>query len=78
MGIVEILKGRLKVPKDVEIGYIEGDGIGAEVIPQAMRVVEKAIELTYRDRSIEWVELKAGKKALREVGTLLPEETIEK
>lgn len=78
MGIVEILKGRLKVPGEVEIGYIEGDGIGAEVIPQAIRVVDRAVELTYEDKSIEWVELKAGKKALKERGTLLPEETIKK
>ncbi len=72
---IEVEKGRLKVPDEPIIPFIEGDGIGREVIGVAKAVADKAVELAYSSRRIVWWELLAGKKALR-AGPLLPEETV--
>ncbi len=74
---IETKNGRVRAPKEVALGIIEGDGIGPEVMGVAKEVVNRAVEKAYEDRSVVWVELLAGKKALREKGTLLPKETIE-
>ena len=60
------------------IPYIEGDGIGIDVTPVMRRVVDAAVEKAYRgDRSIVWMEIYAGEKALEIYGKdqWLPEET---
>ena len=72
---VEVENGRLRVPNEPVIAFIEGDGIGEEVIGVARRVTERAVELAYPSRRIVWWELLAGKKALK-TGSLLPEETV--
>ncbi|AEC52523.1 isocitrate dehydrogenase [Pyrococcus sp. NA2] len=76
--IAEVKKGKLKVPDEVIVAYIEGDGIGREVIPSAIKVVDRAVEIAYGGRRrIIWWELLAGKKALKLRGELLPRETLE-
>ncbi|AFK21959.1 NADP-dependent isocitrate dehydrogenase [Pyrococcus sp. ST04] len=76
--IIEVKNGKLRVPNEPIIAYIEGDGIGREVIPSALKVADKATEVAYSGkRKIIWWELLAGKKALKERGELLPQETIE-
>jgi len=58
--------------------YIEGDGIGPEVWAAARPVLDKAIEKAYGgERTIEWVELLAGKKAFEQTGEYLPQQTLE-
>lgn len=58
--------------------WIEGDGIGPDVWKSARPVIDEAIRLSYGDeRGFDWQELLAGEKALKESGTLLPEETLE-
>ncbi|CUX77288.1 NADP-dependent isocitrate dehydrogenase [Thermococcus chitonophagus] len=76
--IAEVRGGKLEVPDEPIVAVIEGDGIGREVIPVAIRVADRAVELAYGGkRGIIWWELLAGKKALKEKGELLPKETIE-
>ena len=57
--------------------WIEGDGIGPDVWKSARPVIDEAIRLSYGDeRGFDWKELLAGEKALKETGTLLPDEPL--
>ncbi len=67
----------LTVPDDPEIPYIEGDGIGKDITPAMIRVVDAAVDKAYGGkRKIKWIEVLAGEKAFKETGTYLPEETL--
>lgn len=68
----------LEVPNNPIIPYIEGDGIGCEITPAMITVVNKAVETAYGEsRKILWVELLAGDKAEEKTGERLPQETLE-
>lgn len=55
-----------------------GDGVGTEVTPSMQAIVNAAIRRAYGDgRGIEWKEVLAGERAFREMGTWLPDETLE-
>lgn len=70
--------GGKKVPQNVTIPYIEGDGVGAEITPVMQEVVNAAVNKAYGGRrSIEWLEVLAGGKAHDNTGQWLPEATIE-
>ena len=71
---------RLEVPDRPIIPYIEGDGIGIDVTPVMLDVVNAAVEKAYDGkRSIAWMEIFAGAKAseVYESATFLPEETLD-
>ncbi|NLZ72913.1 MAG: NADP-dependent isocitrate dehydrogenase, partial [Bacteroidales bacterium] len=69
--------GKLQVPSNPTIPYIEGDGVGSEITPAMQQIVDAAIEKTYEgNRKIEWLEVLAGEKAYKKTATWLPEETI--
>jgi isocitrate dehydrogenase len=71
------VSGILTVPDKPTIPYIEGDGIGPEVVRAAIRVLDAAVEGAYGTRRrINWVEAYAGEKARREYGEALPDETL--
>ncbi len=74
---IRIENGKLVVPKNPIVAYIEGDGIGPEVISAARAVIDEAIDIVYGDRYIVWWELYAGEKAVKVYGELLPNDTIE-
>lgn len=60
------------------VPFITGDGVGAEITPAMQTVVNAALRKAYRnDRSIEWIEVLAGERAFNELGTWLPDETME-
>lgn len=61
--------------KKVRIGSMFGDGIGHEIVPATMRVVEAAVEAEH-DLSIEWIELPLGRDAIDSHGTPIPESTL--
>ncbi len=68
----------LEVPNNPIIPYIEGDGIGPEIAPAMIHVVNTAVEGAYGgSRRIYWVELLAGDKAEEKTGKRMPEETLE-
>ncbi len=57
--------------------FIEGDGVGPEIWAAARPVMQAAVAAAYKDgRSIDWVELLAGEKAMQEKGEYLPVETL--
>jgi isocitrate dehydrogenase len=69
--------GTLTVPDDPEIPYIEGDGIGQDITPAMIKVVDAAVDKAYGGkRKIKWIEVLAGEKAFKETGNYLPEETL--
>jgi len=77
---ISIENGQLKVPNNPIIPYIEGDGIGVDVTPVMINVVNAAVNKAYGgDRKIAWMEVYAGEKATQiyDSETWLPEETIE-
>lgn len=70
----------LNVPSRPIIPFIEGDGIGVDVTPAMRKVVDAAVEkASGGKRSIAWMEVYAGEKAVKTYGgdTWLPEETLE-
>ena len=72
-------RGKLQVPKDPIIPFIEGDGIGPDIWASAQRVFDAAVEKAYGgDRKIHWKEVYAGEKAnARKAGDWLPQETTD-
>ena len=69
----------LNVPHNPIIPYIEGDGIGVDISPVMMKVVDAAVEKAYGGkRKISWMEVFAGEKATQvyDQDTWLPEETL--
>jgi isocitrate dehydrogenase len=70
--------GKLIVPGQVTIPFIEGDGVGAEITPVCQQIVNAAIAKAYRGkRSIGWKEVLAGEKAFNKTGSWLPGETMD-
>jgi len=70
----------LNVPNHPVIPYIEGDGIGVDITPVMIKVVNAAIAKAYADkRSIVWMEVYCGEKSTKVYGpdVWLPEETLE-
>jgi len=70
----------LTVPNNPIIPYIEGDGIGTDISPVMIKVVDAAVEKAYGgQRKISWMEVYAGEKATQvyDSETWLPEETLE-
>ena len=68
----------LEVPDNPIIHYIEGDGIGIDITPVMIQVVNSAVQKAYGgNREIRWKEVLAGQKAYDSTGEWLPEETKE-
>ncbi len=70
--------GRLIVPDEPWVGYVEGDGIGVDITPPCLRIWNAAVKKAYGGRrSIHWVELFLGEKAAkRYAGQYFPDETL--
>jgi isocitrate dehydrogenase len=70
--------GRLQVPDNPTIPFIEGDGIGPDVWRAAKRVLDAAVDEAYSGkRKIEWLEMLAGEKAYQHTGEWLPQATLD-
>ena len=70
--------GKLAVPENPEIPYIEGDGTGPDITRAAMNVWNAAVEKAYGGaRKIAWREVLAGEKAFKATGEWLPRATLD-
>jgi isocitrate dehydrogenase len=70
--------GKLSVPNDPVIYFIEGDGIGVDITPVMIKVVDASISKAYGgERGIVWSEVLAGEKAFNATGEWLPEATLD-
>lgn len=70
----------LEVPNTPIIPFIEGDGIGSDITPAMIDIVDAAVDKAYgAERKISWMEVYAGEKATQVYGhdTYLPEETFQ-
>ena len=75
---ISIKNGNLIVPEEPLVHYIEGDGIGIDITPVMINVVDAAVKMAYsEERKIHWNEVLAGQKAFDKTGEWLPEETLE-
>jgi len=75
---VTLNNGKLHVPDDPIIHYIEGDGIGIDISPVMMKVVDAAVSKSYNgEKGIVWSEVLAGEKAFNATGEWLPQATLD-
>lgn len=74
---ISISNGKLNVPDNPTIPFIEGDGTGVDIWPASQLVFDKAVEKAYQGkRKINWKEVLAGEKAFNKTGSWMPEETL--
>ena len=77
---ISITDGKLNVPNNPIIPFIEGDGIGVDITPAMLKVVDYAVKIAYEgERKIEWMEVYCGEKSttIYTKDTWLPDETID-
>ena len=77
---ISYIDGKLVVPDNPIIPFIEGDGIGIDITPPMINVVNEAIKIAYDGKKkIEWMEVFCGEKATKKYDkdTWLPDETID-
>ncbi len=71
-------EGNLNVPNDPIVHYIEGDGIGIDISPVMIDVVDASVAKAYGgEKQIHWNEVLAGEKAFNATGEWLPEATLD-
>jgi isocitrate dehydrogenase len=69
--------GKLKVPNDPIIPFIEGDGTGPDIWKASVRVFDAAVAKAFAGKKkIVWKEVLAGEKAFNKTGSWLPEQTL--
>ncbi len=75
---ISIKDGKLQVPDNPIIPFVEGDGTGRDIWRASVRVFDAAVEKAYGGkRKIHWMEVYAGEKAFKLFNTWLPDETTE-
>jgi len=69
---------KLVVPNDPILPFIEGDGVGPDIMAAAVRVLDAAVEKTFKgEKKIAWYEVFAGQKAFDTYGEWLPQGTLD-
>jgi len=75
---IEFTEGRLSIPDNPIIPFIEGDGVGPEIMKVTRKVLDVAINKAYKGKKkIVWLEIYAGEKAKKKYGEFLPQDTLE-
>jgi isocitrate dehydrogenase len=75
---ITIQNGKLSVPDQPILPFIEGDGTGPDIWRASVRVFDAAVRKAYGgQRAIQWMEVYAGEKAFKQFDTWLPDETVE-
>lgn len=70
--------GKITVPDQPIIPFIEGDGIGKDITEPSQRVINAAVKKAYgTGKKLIWKEVLAGKKAFELTGNYMPDETLE-
>ncbi len=74
---ITLSNGKLNVPENPIIPFIEGDGTGRDIWNASVRVFDAAVKKAYNGkRKVEWKEVLAGEKAFKLTGNWLPDETL--
>jgi isocitrate dehydrogenase len=75
---ISLTNGRLVVPDDPIIPFIEGDGTGPDIWRASVRVFDAAVDKAYGGkRRVAWLEVLAGEKSFKRLNTWLPDDTVE-
>jgi len=75
---IRIEHGKLQVPDNPILPFIEGDGNGPEIWQASVNVFDTAVQMAYGgQRKIHWMEVFAGQKAFDNFGSWLPDDTVE-
>ena len=75
---ISVKNNVLSIPDKPIIPYIEGDGIGVDITPVMLQIVDTAVKKAYKGKKeIQWMEIYAGEKADSIYGEYLPEETVD-
>jgi len=75
---ITINNGKLQVPNNPIIPFIEGDGTGPDIWAASQRVLDAAVEKAYRgEKKIAWFEVYAGGKSFEKFNEWLPKDTLE-
>ena len=75
---ITISNGKLNVPNNPIIPFIEGDGIGPDIWAAAVRVLDAAVAKAYKgEKEIIWKEVLTGQKAFDQTGEWLPKDTLD-
>ena len=77
---ITMTNGKLEIPDNPIIPFIEGDGIGPDIWAAAVRVMDAAVEKSYGEsKKIHWMEVFAGEKSTKVYGdgNWLPQETLD-
>jgi len=75
---IVVKKGKLAIPNNPIIPVIEGDGIGRDIMKATRRVLDAAVEKTYKGKKkIAWMDVYAGERANELYKEWLPKETID-
>ncbi|WP_432776402.1 NADP-dependent isocitrate dehydrogenase [Brevibacillus gelatini] len=74
---ITVDNGKLVVPNNPIIPFIEGDGTGPDIWRASVRVLDAAVEKAYKgEKKIAWFEVFAGEKAFNKYNEWLPEDTL--
>ncbi|GFN33822.1 NADP-dependent isocitrate dehydrogenase [Paenibacillus xylaniclasticus] len=74
---ITIKDGKLQVPNNPIIPFIEGDGTGRDIWRASVRVLDAAVEKAYKgEKKLAWYEVFAGEKAFNTYGEWLPADTL--
>lgn len=74
---ITLSNGKLNVPENPVIPFIEGDGTGPDIWKGSVRVFNAAVAKAYGGkRKVEWKEVLAGEKAFKQTGYWMPKETL--
>ena len=75
---IQFSNGRLAVPHNPIVPFIEGDGTGPDIWRASVRVFDAAVEKAYgKERKIAWMEVFAGEKSFTQFKDWLPQETVD-
>src|SRR4249920_2063291 len=75
---ITLRNGRLVVPDDPIIPFIEGDGTGRDIWRASVRVLDSAVNKAYGGKKkIAWLEVYAGEKSFKQFNNWLPDDTVE-
>src|SRR5688500_18071064 len=75
---ITISNGKLNVPDQPIIPFIEGDGTGPDIWRASVRVFDAAVQKAYSGRrQIKWMEVLAGEKSFKKLNNWLPDDTVD-
>ena len=76
--VISFKEGKILTPEKPIIPFIEGDGVGPDIMQASLRVFNRAVEKAYRSkRKIIWLEIFAGEKGFQKYKNYLPQETLD-